>query len=370
MKSWDLNDLLSNSSTEMMLSVSDIVLQTAIYSDYAFTNDEIREEADRLTRIGITQRLVVERIGQEYVLLGPILPFLALQSMNTCDISCIVRHGDIPQIQQVLSMQLNAQYSPLSPLVYSRLIAHLQRIYPVIRSLSGMNPGIKRTWIAGILGLSSSAVLRYSYISKAPAALQLRCNQPQFPYLCLRETQHFTESQYHQLLEDLIHYELHSRYQTITAAEFSEMIRNAARSSIVDAPYGANSAPPSTDSNDMTRIDTAPVDDAYPPVERPVSRSSQPMPALFETLTERNYGNLQDSFEDQLDDDSDSEYSSDLIAAARNNTYIVPDQVLRDVAYQLYCLTQARLAGGQRLLNYACLRSILDSVAAIYPDIT
>lgn len=340
---WDPNLLLSDTHNELEIPISAISIPTSILSDYAFTNEEINLAADQLQHVGITQRLVIETSGDSYILLGPILPYLALQTLGTDRVSCIVRSDTILQVQQLLSMQLNAQYCTLSPLVYARLIAHLQRIYPIIRTISGVNPGIKRKWIAGILGISSSAVLRYSYINKVPAALQLRCNNRNFPYLCYKDATHFNNSQFNELLEELIHYELHSRYQTISSAELSAMIHS---------------------------IDNHPTD-LPDTIAEPVHTNVQlgQMASLYDPMTERYYDNLRASYEDRFDDEVEAGSASLLADIARKDGYFVPDQMLRDISYQLYCLSRVRMTEGQRLMNYACLRSILDSVSELYSSL-
>lgn len=367
---WDLNQLLSTPGVITELPLHDIETNQSMRADYEFTNQEILAEANRINRIGFTQRLVVERIADKYILIGPLLPYLAIQSSGITSVSCIVRSGDIAQVQDVLSIQLNSAYSTLSPLVYARLIRRLYRIFPVIKSVSGMSPGIKREWAATILGISSSAVLRYSYISHAPAALQLRCNNPQFPYLCLRQTQHFTQAQYHMLLDDLIHYELRSRYQTITASEFNEMIRNASESSISKDAHDDPSNIVDASNGGILDPNEGNLTSSQSSINHPLPvRSNAQMPALFDDLTESYYRNLRDSYEDRFDEESAADNGSEMMQIARKDGYIVPDQTLREVSYQLYCLTQMRITSGQKLLDYACLRSILDSINQIYNEI-
>lgn len=359
-KSWDLNQILSDNVHELELSLDSIHTYSYLTEDYAFSSEEIHAEADRIRKVGLTIRLVVEKDANGYALIGPLLPYLALQTMNSESISCIVRRGDMAQVQQVLATQMNASYASLSPLVMSRLIVRLQRLYTVIKSVSGMNPGIKREWIAGILGISSSAVLRYSYISKVPVALQLRCNQPDFPYLCLRDTLQFTPSQYNDLLSRLIHYELHSRYQTITSSAFKEMIHNVAISENddMDSSISQNAGSPANLPATFATCDSARHIDS--------SDNHGDMPALFDALTTQYYDNLTESFADRFDDDIHNSPDNPMFAIARKDGYYVPDQTLRDLSYQLYCLSQMRITGGQRLLDYACLRSIIESLRDLY----
>lgn len=369
-QSWDINQLLDSPGHESSLSIDVIEVTAAMRADYEYSNQQISEEDARIRRIGFTQRLIVEQLGDKYVLIGPLLPYLAMQTANVSTVPCIVRSHDIAQVQELLSIQLNSSYSTLTPLVYSRLISRLYRLFPVIKSVSGMNPGIKREWTAGILGLSSSAVLRYSYISKVPPAFQRRCNNPQFPYICFRNTQHFTDAQYHRLLDDLIHYELRSRYQTISTSEFNDMIRN-----IVELDHHSGSSVASTTASNT------PNDCIYDQLElsqrtllqgttTPLSdRPKAQMPALFEGITESYYHNLRDSYEERLDDEAADGTMNALMQIARRDGYVVPDQILREVSYQLYCLTQMRITSGQKLLDYACLRSIWDSIIDIYSKI-
>lgn len=366
-QNWDLSTLLNGSGHEAELLLSNISLNPMSRDDYEFTNNEIMDASNQIRSVGLTQRLVVERIGGGYTLIGPLLPYLALLSMDAGPVSCIVRRGDTPQAQELLSIQLNSAYSGLSPLVYSRLIARLNNLYPVIKSISSIHIGVKREWIANVLGISSSAVLRYSYISKVPVALQLRCNNPQFPYLCLREVQHLTPSQQHQLLDDLIHYELHSRYQTISASEFAQMIQNAAKSAIlgdspVDAAVVNHQDSGISSSYNSVSNDRYTAHNDHPHVTDTLAR----MPILDDALTEQYYSNLRDTFEEQYEDDLANNKDSAMMQIARKDGYYIPDQTLKDISYQLYCLSQMRLTSGQRLLDYACLRSILESVSTIY----
>lgn len=365
-----LDQFLQDPGKESQLPLNNITLIPAAWEDYAFTSDEINNEIKSLTNIGISQRIVVEQIGNHYQLIGPLLLYLALESAGFSNVSCIVRSGDKPQIQDVLSFHLNSGYSSLSPLVLSRLIVRLNRLYPVVKSLSGSSLGNKRDWIADILGISSSAVLRYSYISTAPTAIQLRCNNPQFPYLCLRDTRHFTESQYRKLLDELIHFELHSRYQTITASELSAIIldidkcqdhRISTDYMVVGDHASDMNEPFAQEGISLTQ---------YSNTNHSSNRALAQMPALYDSLTENYYQNLRDSFIDQIDDNSLLDTGSVQATISHKSSYVMPDTTLREISYQLYCLSQMPLAGGQRTLNYACLRSILESVQELYDKIT
>lgn len=362
---WNFNTLLGDNEGEIALSPDDITVFPLYKDDYQFTTDEIRREQESIHRIGMTERLVVERTANGYSLIGPLLPYQALLEDGISELPCIVRIGDLPQVQQVLSIRLNAEYSRLSPLVYSRLITRLGRLFPVMKAVSGMNLGIKREWIAGILGISSSAVLRYSYISKVPEALQQRCNNPDFPYLCYKDTIHFTESQYRQLLEELIHYELRSRYIQISASELTEMIRHIAVDTDDSVPVDHKNV--ITDENITTngieKPSTKSVNKAFS------SNFTTAMPALYEPLTEAYYQNLISAYEDQFDEDVEEGTSSEMMRIAHKDGYFVPDQALREASYLLYSLSRMRLAGGQRLLDYACLRSIQESVEQLYSQI-
>lgn len=368
-QSWNLNQLLGTPGVEADLLYCNIELQATLIEDYQFTNTEVQDEADRLKRVGLTQRIIVERIGDRYVLIGPYLPYLALEYNAITTLSCIVRQGDIAQVQELLSIQLNSAYCSLSPLVYSRLITRLKRLYPVIKSVSGMSPGIKRSWIADILGLSSSGVLRYSYISKVPAAIQQRCNNPQFPYLCLRYTQRFTAEQFNQLLDELIHYELHSRYRAITATEFRVMIHNIAQPRLFDQYEDTEEPSIDTINDDDNSCTNASSIDNSALLQRPHSvHATEQLSALYEPISEQYYQNLLDSYDDRFEEDITS--SGSFMHIAQSEGYIIPDQTLREVSYQLYCLSHLRLAGGQRTLNYAYLRSILESVHVLYNNIS
>lgn len=354
-KYWNPDALLTGNTSDIDLSVEDFVVYPLYKDDYLFTNEEIRAEQDALHNIGLTQRLVVERTADGYSLIGPLLPYLALLESGADRFPCIVRSGDLPQVQQVLSIRLNAEYTRLSPLVYSRLISRLERLFPVMKTVSGMNLGIKRDWIASILGISPSAVLRYSYISKVPAPLQLRCNNPNFPYLCYKDVLSFSDVQFHQLLDELIHYELRSRYTTITSSELSAIIQDIAEGHISDNNTSAEpintAVTPPCPSTRTTNSDT---------IAAPF------LPAVYEPLAENFYQNLQAQFEERYEDDVDAGTASDLFRIAHKDGYYVPDETLQEVAYTLYSLSRARLAGGQKLQNYACLRSILDSASGLY----
>lgn len=349
-KYWDFNALLGSNDGEITLSVNEITVRPLFRDDYQFSREEIRKEQTALDRVGLTERIVVERTADGYSLIGPLLPFLALSEAGTATIPCIVRSGDLPQVQQVLAMRLNAQYSRLSPLVYSRLITRLGRLFPVMKAVSGMHLGVKRDWIANILEISPSAVLRYSYISKVPAPLQQRCADPGFPYLCYKDAISFTEAQFHELLDELIHYELHSRYIAISSSELSAIIRRINSGASMDA--GITDLPMNTGAEAPSNVQ---MDRSAAP------RSSGSHAALYEPMAENFYQNLQDRFEDRYDDDVEAGTASDLFRAAHKDGYVVPDETLQDAAYLLYSLSRSRLAGGQKLQNYACLRSILDS---------
>lgn len=355
-KYWDFNTLLGNHVGECTLSAADITVYPLFRDDYLFSREEIRQEQIVLDRVGLTERIVVERTGDGYSLIGPLLPYLALSESGIQDIPCIIRSGDLPQIQQVLSIRLNAQYSRLSPLVYSRLITRLGRLFPIMKSVSGMNLGIKKDWIANILDISSSAVLRYGYISKVPEALQLRCKEPNFPYLCYKDAISFSDTQFHRLLDELIHYELRSRYITISSKELSDLIHQIAIRDDSEAINTANSA----DNIDFPAPITTPTASSSP------SRPSSSMPDLYEPMADNFYHNLCDQFEDRYEDDVAAGSASDLFRIAHKDGYFVPDETLKEAAYLLYSLSQTRLAGGQKLQNYACLRGIMDSVNAIY----
>lgn len=365
-KYWDFNTLLGDHEGEMVLSSSDIAVHSLFRDDYQFSRSVVLEEQTALDRVGLTERIVVERTAEGYSLIGPLLPYLALSEAGITDIPCIVRSGDLPQVQQVLAIRLNAQYSRLSPLVYSRLITRLGRLFPVMKAVSGMNLGIKRDWIANILDISPSAVLRYSYISKVPEPLQQRCADPNFPYLCYKDAISFTDTQFHQLLDELIHYELRSRYIAISSSELSAMIQRIAVQDSTPS-YGsenvANTAfVGSADSGSDDSI-SAPQTTTY---HHSTSRS---MPALYEPMAETFYLNLRAQYADRYDDDVDAGTASDLFRIAHKDGYMVPDAALQEASYLLYSLSQARLAGGQKLLDYACLRSILDSVNTLYDHI-
>lgn len=367
-RSWDLNQLLSDNVRELELPYSSILVHSHFIEDYAFTNEEISNECSRIRKVGLTDRIVVAHDSNGYSLIGPLLPYLALQSMEFDRIPCLVRSGDLAQAQQILSIELNASHANLSPLVMSRLIVRLNRLFAVIKSVSGMNPGIKREWIASILGISSSAVLRYSYISKVPAAIQLRCNRSDFPYLCLKDTMQFSSSQYNRLLDEIIHYELHSRYRTISASELYEIIHDISESDIQ-----------TTDDDSRNDHDTRIADTPLSNIDSSDSRVrttqhnsifTQDMPYLFDGLTTQYYENLLDSFADQYDEDIQSPSNHAMLEAARKNAYFIPDQTMRELAYQLYCLSQMRLTSGQRLLDYASLRSMYESLMNIYNMLT
>lgn len=370
-KFWDLNTLLGMNLGESELSVDELTLYPIYTEDYMFTPEEIREARNSLTDIAQTQRFVVEQDGNNYALIGPLLPFISLRDAGFTTIPCILRSNDLPQIQQVLSIRLNADYCKLSPLVYARLIRRLERLFPVMKSITGMNLGSRREWIASVLGISSSAVLRYSYINKVPRPLQQRCNNKDFPYLCYKETLHFTESQFDSLLSDLIHYELHSRYQTISSSELTNMInkiRNstdptsagtAADSSIASITKGAQINPEPVNMPSLSDIDLSSIASTKTP-------NLRQFPALYDDSAIRYYNQLQLTYEEQFDDEIASDTNSLFAVTARKDGYIVPDQTLRDISYQLYCLRKLRITSGQKLLDYACLRSILESISDIY----
>lgn len=351
-KYWDFNALLGGNEGEMSIPVDQINIYPLFREDYLYSREDVRNEQNLLEKVGITTRIVVERTADGYSLIGPLLPFQALTEVGYANIPCIVRSGDLPQVQQVLSIRLNAEYSSLSPLVYARLISRLERLFPVMKAVSGMNLGIKREWIANILGISSSAVLRYSYISKVPQSLQLRCADPNFPYLCYKEAVNFNDSQFQELLEELIHYELHSRYIQISAGELTEMIRRIGNGheGVDDIPE--NPIKSAFDAPSLAQSDR--------------NHDAHTMPALRDPMVERFYQNLQDSYADRYDEDVDEGSKSELFRVAHNDGYFVPDETLQEAAYLLYSLSNTRLAGGQRLLDYACLRSILDSVNQLY----
>lgn len=353
-KFWNFEALLGANEGEITLSSDEISLYPLFRDDYLYTQDEIRREQNMLSQVGMTKRIVVERTADGYSLIGPLLPYLALSASGSTAIPCIVRSGDLPQVQQVLGIRLNAQYSRLSPLVYARLIARLERLFPVMKAVSGMNLGIKRDWIAGILGISPSAVLRYAYISKVPEALQLRCSNPDFPYLCYKETRNFTDSQFRQLLEELIHYELHSRYIQISAGELSEIIAR-----IAAGKSTSQSNPISTDRDTFANAVKSTLS----------SHKNSSHAALYDPAAEAYYQNLTETYEDRFDAESEAGTDSEMMRIAHRDGYYVPDEALREASYLLYSLSRMRLAGGQRLLDYACLRSILDSVDTLYDHI-
>lgn len=358
-KYWDFNTLFGDHEGVINLKAADIIVYPLFRDDYQYPREEIRNEQIAMDRVGLTERIVVERASDGYSLIGPLLPFLALSEAGIEDIPCIVRSGDLPQVQQVLSIRLNAQYSRLSPLVYSRLITRLERLFPVMKAVSSMNLGVKRDWIASILEISSSAVLRYAYISKVPEALQLRCQDPNFPYLCYKDAVSFTDAQFQQLLDALIHYELRSRYIAISSSELSAMIRSIAEGDSVNA----NTA--ETPENTAFAASS----ESVPPVHTSsfsAHTASTSLPTLYEPMVESFYQNLRASYEDRYDDDVETGTRSDLFRIAHKDGYLVPDETLQEASYLLYSLSQARLAGGQKLQNYACLRSILDSVNELY----
>lgn len=360
-KAWNLNDMISRDSYESTLDPDQIVLSSLFTEDYLFTEDEINAECESLKRVGSIPRIVVERSEDQYLLLGPLLPFLALQRIGIQEIPCVVHEHDLPQIQQVLSIHLNADYRILSPLLYARLIRRLTRIYPIMKSLSGRKLGIKRTWIASILGISPSAVLRYSYINQVPAPLQLRCNNKQFPYLCYKNIQHFNEMQFRQLLDDLIHYELHSRYVQISASELDAIIDRIAADSTapLDPPGSSVSTTPET-------VSALGTDTASHLSSDPESSFGSPFPHLYDDYTSQYYQNLVSSYEDRFDDEMALNLDAEPIQAAKRDSIMIPDDHLREISYSLYRLSRIKLMAGQRLLDYACLRSIEDSLQCIY----
>lgn len=361
---WNLNEILSSNSREVSLNLDQIQLRNTLTSDYLFTPDIIHEKSMELKQIGITQRLLVEQDGDHYTLLAPLLSYLAMRELHLNQIDCIVRTGDPAQMQQILSIHMNAHTSHLSPLVYSRLITRLSTLYPVIKSLSRMILGNKRDWIAGILGISSSAVFRYSYISKMPAPLQLRANYDEFPYLCFKDAQSFTDQQFHELLSALIHYELRSPYRCISATDFSHIIRQIAENGHTGAHEIDHDDSGTLDESlfDFQQYDHEMLNDQAPVTDEKTST----MPLLYEHMVEQYYIHIVSSFADQLKESQKNDELSASLHGSPQMEFVIPDQTLRDIACQLYDLAHKRFTCGQRTLDHALLRSMMESIHQIY----
>lgn len=378
---WNLDAILARNLGEETLSIHDITIHSSLFKDYSFQPDrDIHDEVLKYERFGQLQNLVIEKNGSEYSLLGPFLPFLAARQLKVDQMKFTLRRGDDPVIQHLISIRLNASYSKLSPLVYSRHIDTLTNIFTVIKEKYMVSMGGRREWIAGQLNISPSAVSRYSSIQKMPVSIQLRCNEKQFPYTRLLPVKSLNQNAWNILEQLLFDYDMHHGNIVIPAGDLDQLVQMAkADADNTDGQSGHVSIAlsdetltdiPAADSSVMTEM----TDWNFKVSTDASHKSANPDPALSGFIS------LMDSYEDdsnytrwtqlfQTEMNRRSETASDpkdIFYVAAHNGFVISDSILRDAAFRLYVLSHMNFTQGQKALNQSCMKIILQSLYAIY----